>query len=172
MASFEFLAIILTGLGLIVSLLYYAIVISNQNKVMKTQILQRSLESLSTRETNIDWWTVYGLEWEDYDDFITKYGPVADTELYARINTVWNEMNGIAYLVYKGIIDIESVYDYGGGRPVALYRKYEPIFDELERRRGWNRFEWLEYLYDEMRKHSDKKGDTFFGIKLREKRDT
>jgi hypothetical protein len=28
--------------------------------------------------------------------------------------------------------------------------------------------EWWEYLYDEMRKLSDKRGDSFFGIKLEE----
>jgi hypothetical protein len=168
MASFEFLAIILTGLGLIISLLYYAIVISNQNKVMKTQILQRSLESLSTRDTNLDWWTVQYLEWEDYDDFRAKYGPEVDMETWSIINTVWNEMNGIGYLVYKGIIDIESVYDYGGGRPTHMYRKFKPYFDESQRRNGFNRFMWWEYLYSEMRKISDKRGDTFFGIKLLE----
>ncbi len=34
--------------------------------------------------------------------------------------------------------------------------------------RKWKRVEWWEYLYDEMRKLSDKRGDTFFGIKLEE----
>jgi hypothetical protein len=84
------------------------------------------------------------------------------------IQTVFNEMNGIGYLVYRGVIDIESVYDYGGGRPTWMYRKYKPIFEELVRRSGHNRFVWWDYLYDEMRKLSDKKGDTFFGLKLEE----
>jgi len=164
----EYLPLVLTGLGLIISFLYYTIVLSNQNKVMKTQILQRSLQSLSTIDTNLNWWTVYYLKWEDYDDFIEKYGPETDIETYAMIQTVWNEMNGIGYLVYRGVIDLESVYDYGGGRPTAMYRKYKPIFEERARRRGRNRFVWWDYLYDEMRKLSDKKGDNFFGIKPEE----
>jgi hypothetical protein len=128
MASFKFLAVILTGLGLTVSILYYTNVLRNQNKVLKTQVLLRSLESLSKRETNIDWWTVQHLEWTDPEDFNEKYNPKKDTELYARINTVWNEMNGIGYLVYKGIINLEDVYDFGGGRPTWMYKKYKPIF--------------------------------------------
>ena len=164
----KYLPLVLTGLGLIVSMLYYAMVLGNQNKMMKTQILQRSLESLSTTETNINWWKVEYLQWDDYDDYMAKYGPETDIETYAMIQTVFNEMNGIGYLVYRGVIDIESVYDYGGGRPTWMYRKYKPIFEELVRRSGHNRFVWWDYLYEEMRKLSDKKGDTFFGIKLEE----
>lgn len=166
----EYIPLVLTGIGIIVSILYYTIVLSNQNKVMKTQTLQRSLQSLSTTETNVNWWKVEYLKWDDYEDFRAKYGPEKDIETYAMIQTVFNEMNGIGYLVYRGVIDIESVYDYGGGRPTWMYRKYKPIFEENARRSGHNRFVWWDYLYDEMRKLSDKKGDTFFGIKLEEEK--
>ena len=167
MASFEFLAIILTGLGLIVSLVYYANVLSNQNKIQKTQILQKAFESLSTKDTNLDWWKVEYLEWEDYDDFRAKYGPEVDIETWAMINKVWNEMNGIGYLVHQGVMNIESVYDYGGGRPTWMYRKYKPIIEE-QRLKNSYRFVWWDYLYEEMRKLSDERGDSFFGIKLEE----
>ncbi len=85
-----------------------------------------------------------------------------------RAHKVWNEMNGIGYLVYKGIIDVESVYDYGGGRPTYMYRKYKQIFEETQRLNDSNRFVWWGYLYDEMRKISDKRGDSFFGINQQE----
>ena len=170
MASFEFLAIILTGIGLTVSLVYYTSVLSNQNKVMKTQILQKSFELLIAKDTNLDWWKVHYLEWENYDDLRARYGPTVDIETWSMINKVWNEMNGIGYLVYKGVIDVESVYDYGGGRPIGTYRKYKPYFDESSRRHGYNRMKWLEYLYDEMRKLSEERGDNFWGNNLEENR--
>jgi len=45
MASFEFLAIILTGLGLTVSILYYTFTLQNANKTQKLQ--------LETRQTQV-----------------------------------------------------------------------------------------------------------------------
>ena len=74
-------------------------------------------------------------------------------------------MNGIGYLVYKGVIDVESVYDYGGGRPIGTYRKFKSSFEESKTRRGYDRMKWLKYLYDEMRKLSEKRGDNFLGLK-------
>ncbi len=165
----ETIGFILTGLGLTASIVYYANTLQNANKTRQTQVLQRSLEHLSNRDTNLDWWTVFELEWKDYDDLRAKYGPSSDMETWAMINTVWNEMNGIGYLVKRGVIDIESVYDFGGGRPSYMYRKYKPVFDEMRKRGNWNRFEAWDYLYGEMRRLSDERGDTFLGIKSREK---
>ena len=44
MASFEFLAVILTGLGLTVSILYYTTVLQNANKTQQSQLETRQAQ--------------------------------------------------------------------------------------------------------------------------------
>ena len=55
----EFLAIVLTGLGLTVSILYY------------TSVLQNAIK---TRELQIEGIELLKMTWTDYDDFENKYG--------------------------------------------------------------------------------------------------
>ena len=52
MASFEFLAIILTGLGLIVSILYYSSILNNANKTRELQ-LKTQEQAEETRQTQL-----------------------------------------------------------------------------------------------------------------------
>ena len=52
MASLEFLAIILTGLGLTVSILYYTTVLSNANKTRLLQLKAQEL-AVETRQTQM-----------------------------------------------------------------------------------------------------------------------
>ena len=52
MASFEFLAIIFTGLGLIVSILYYTSILQNANKTRELQ-LQAQEQATETRQAQL-----------------------------------------------------------------------------------------------------------------------
>ena len=54
MASFEFLAIILTGLGLTVSILYYTTVLQNANKTQQMALETRQAQLFSSLQNKID----------------------------------------------------------------------------------------------------------------------
>ncbi len=99
MASFEFLAIILTGLGLSASLVYYAFVISNQNKTRRLQMIQHIWEWISSEEGYLRLAELMQMQWIDYEDFNKKYGVSSNPENYAMRWAVWNKMNGLGYMV-------------------------------------------------------------------------
>jgi hypothetical protein len=159
MASFEFLAIILTGLGLTASISYYAMVLRNQNK---TQLMQ-----IETRRANIlmnlhsEWgkneyqkasWTVMGLTFEDYDDFVNKYGPTTEySEVNQEIFKVGWFFNGLGSLLHKGFASLDLVDELFGYMVIWLWEIMRPII--VESRTRYNQpesLEWFEYLYNEI----------------------
>jgi hypothetical protein len=159
MASFEFLAIILTGLGLTASISYYAMVLRNQNK---TQLMQ-----IETRRANIlmnlhsEWgkdeyqkasWTVIGLTFEDYDDFVNKYGPTTEySEVNQEIFKVGWFFNGLGSLLHKGFASLDLVDELFGYMVIWLWEILRPII--VESRTRYNQpesLEWFEYLYNEI----------------------
>ena len=114
MASFEFLAIIFTGIGLIVSILYYTTVFQNANK---TQQL-----ALETRQAQL-FMQMYNrwlddITLEDYYPFVTR--PISNwkelktlyntDEDYQRIfNKVAGFFEGLGVLVKAGYLTIHPI---------------------------------------------------------------
>jgi hypothetical protein len=159
MASFEFLAIILTGLGLIASILYYASILSNANRTQRMQLETRQANVLMSLHS--EWgrdeyqkavWTVLELDFDDFDDFVDKYGPVIkNTEVNRDIFKVCWFFNGLGSLVHKGFASLELVNELFGYMAIWVWDILEPIivqerilFDQPKS------LEWFEYLYRQL----------------------
>jgi hypothetical protein len=159
MASFEFLAIILTGLSLSASLVYYAFVISNQNKTRRLQMIQNIWVWISSEEGYLRLAELMQMQWIDYDDFNHKYGVSSNPENYAMRWAVWNKMNGLGYLVKEGAIDVETVYDHSGGRIIWLWIKFEAVIMIIRKHSASYTLKWWEYLVEELNKVAKNRGD-------------
>jgi hypothetical protein len=160
MASFEFLAIIVSILGLAVSLVYYATVLSNQNKTRRLQMIQHIWEWISSEEGYRQLAELLKMQWNDIDDFNLKYGVETNPENYAMRWAVWNKMNGLGYMVREGAIDAETIYDHSGGRIIWLWVKFSPIILEFRSRASYA-MKWWEYLVDQLIAISKRRGDDF-----------
>jgi len=158
MASFEFLAIVLTGLGLTASILYYASILRNANKTQQMQLETRqaqlfmeiyrtwsSRENINTRK-ELRTWT-----WIDYDDFIKKYGEANNPEA----NTLFQELatwyEGIGVLIKRKLIDPAFVDDLISGATLWGWETFGSIVREHRVRDNLPYYyEFWEYLYDEV----------------------
>ena len=157
MASFEFLAIILTGLGLTASIVYYANVLSNANKTQQMQLETRQTqlflqlygtdteEQISKILKIISEWT-----WENVDDYYSKYG---DRENYSKRSACLQIYNGLGLLAMRNQIDLDLIYQYSPNPIVGLWGKFGDILVHerlyLERPEY---YQGLEFLYVEMMK--------------------
>ena len=160
MASFEFLAVILTGLGLTVSILYYSMTIQNQNRNRRLQIVKEIWDWISTEDGYHKFIQLMTMTWNDYEDFNRKYGSLSSPEAYARRFSVWSKMNGLGYMVKEGAIDIETVYDHGAGRILWMWTKFEDIIRNIrEELSAGYMFKWWEYLADDLRNEADTRGE-------------
>ena len=160
MASFEFLAIILTGLGLTASILYYSMTIRNQNRNSRLQIVKEIWDWISTEEGYLKFIQIMTMTWTDYEDFNRRYGGLSSPEAYAQRFSVWSKMNGLGYMVKEGAIDIETVYDHSAGRIVWMWTKFEDVIrEQREELSAGYLFKWWEYLAGELMKEAEKRGE-------------
>ena len=93
---------------------------------------------------------IMNLEFKDYEDYLEKYGdPLSDTALH--LTTGYND--GFGFLLYKRLIDIETIEYILMGSTIGLWEKLKPITEGM--RKHYNLPElskWFEYLYNELKK--------------------
>ena len=70
----EFLPLVLTGLGLTASIVYYASVLRNQNKTRQTQLFLQFYNRLTDKQFFEEYKNLLNQEWDDFDDNLEKYG--------------------------------------------------------------------------------------------------
>jgi hypothetical protein len=136
----EYLPLVLTGIGIIVSILYYASVLRNANKTQQLQLetRQTQLYMQAFQELNqekrwkeyVD--TRYFTEWENYADFQEKYGR-GNPDFYAKLNSMWWIYNTIGMLIFEGFIDAKRVYGLMGPMGSLQWDKWKDVIFELRK---------------------------------------
>ena len=166
MAQIENLPLVLTGLGLTASVLYYTMVLRNANKTQQMQLETRQvqlfeyfLEKITLELWELQYEVINEWSWETPEDFFKKYGhpydPNSELEKLVPLLAIYERM-GI--LLKEGLFDIEMMYDMVGGTPIRLWEKLEPIADYWRTRyetgvKGmmWEYFEDFAYAFMEVR---------------------
>lgn len=153
MVTIDQIIYVLPILGLTVSLFYYAMVLRNQNKTRRIQLLTQLSSRYRTIDGSAKYFELLNAEWSTYDDFEKKYGSDNNLEFTANRYVSWGTYNDIGYWVKKRFIDLEDVYNLFGTGPVWVWEKYEPII--VEQRKRYNGADWhfyFEYLAQELLK--------------------
>jgi hypothetical protein len=168
MVSVETVSIVFTGLSISLAAFYYISTIRNaqrtrelalkaQEQALETRQLQlytTAFQHTLNREFMLAYVDViYNQEWEDYEDFMRKYGPESNPEAYASVVQVIELFQMIGLFVEQNALDIEIVNRHCGKVVVRVWEKVEPFVREF---RIWtdNPMHWhsFEYLYHEMKK--------------------
>ena len=156
----EYLPLVLTGIGLTVSILYYTIVLRNANKTQQMQLETRQVQMFMTisqtksspefqkliyRVTFID-------QWKDLEDYFNRYGPENNLDAYSEHAYVWQLYDTVGFLLMKKVIDLSFLDDVLKATVLAGWNKFEPVI-KVNRQRAnqpnlWNQFE---YLADEVK---------------------
>jgi hypothetical protein len=166
MASLEFIAIILTGLGLTASIIYYAYILNNANKTRELQ-LKAQQQAEETRQTQLymNLWSKWDsedfmkhylriLSWEftGYEDWSTKYGLSGDRDDLLSYGLIETFFEGIGVLVKRGLLDVSMIDDFMSSELEIYWLKMKTVVDGM-RNTGWPTWsEYTEYLYNEVMK--------------------
>jgi hypothetical protein len=160
MASFEFLAVILSVLGLSVSIIYYANVMQNANKTQKMQLETRQAQLFmqlvnryrdDTKDLDINKSLLY-IEIDSFEDFMRMY----ETEecFIKSVTALGGFYESVGVMVREGYIPIRLVALMWAGTTRRYWEKLEPFFSELREVRGFPRaWSETEYLYHELMKY-------------------
>jgi hypothetical protein len=169
----EYLPLVLTGLGLTASILYYTSVLRNANEAQKraletrrTQLSTIVTDKVSSKEFLLDFMEMTQLEWVDVDDFLKKYDHTVNTESYAQRWTVWMAYENLGYLLREGLIDREILYNATLTGAILIWGRYKPVLDYYRKHELGPRFmENFEYLSTEMWKMGKERGAISPGYK-------
>jgi len=149
---------IVTIVGVIAGLTYYILSVRNQNRTRQAQLFMQIYEkwydpvfSKNSNELN-------ALEWEDYDDWKSKYGPIVNVEAYSKWLSYTRFFQGVGVLLKNGLIDVSLVREMMPTTVLLYYNKYEPILQgqRKENQASIKVWEPVEYLYTELIKFQEK----------------
>ena len=170
MASLEFLAIILTGIGLIASILYYTFTLQNTNKTRQAQLfIQICNQTLNNPAFMKGYYVIIDKDWKDFKDYLEFLGEPG-SENWNDIFLVGGILESIGVLVEEGLIHISLVASLMARVVIEYGEKVVPMLHERASMWRENRLEqgksvvemhvgaqWkVEYLYNKLMEYLEK----------------
>ena len=152
----EDLPLVLTGLGLTASILYYTLTLRNTNKTRQTQIFMNLYEVYRSVEFRRLWYGTSSWSWTSYDDFMFKYGWETNPEAFSVVHAILGYFEGVGMLVKRGEIDIALVEDLLDFPAVNIWNRFKDFVYGGREQQGWpelfSNYEYLVDLINERRK--------------------
>ena len=160
MVTVETISIVFTGLSVSLAAFYYISTLRNAQSNRQLQLETRQLDiymKLKLMETDPEWmrnfFEVAALEWEDFYDFARKFSHTENPEEAGKRFALWNYWESLGYILSRGVIDPDTVFDMFGNACINNWIKFEPIIRGFREKDGVpETWKWFEYLVDEMKK--------------------
>jgi hypothetical protein len=142
---------VVAAAGVLVGVVYYILDMRNQARTRQTDLVMRLYSTYGSKDFQEAWATVRELDFKDYNDFVKKYG------WSAAMSEVCLFFEGVGVLLHKKLVDISMLDDLFTGPVKMTWEKMKPMIEGHREQRKYPQFyEWLEYLYNEMKKREQK----------------
>ena len=97
-------------------------------------------------ELLLDW------EWNDYEDFMEKYGPENNRDAFITMDMSLGRLEALGIYIKHGYINPEIVDDFISGYIVRIWIKFKPfVYGFRENQNRPAAFEHVEYLYEQIK---------------------
>ncbi len=154
MVDVQTVSIAIASAGVFLAAIYYVLQIRHQTRIRQTDLVLRIYSQFGSKEFLEAMKTVIDLKFEDYSDYVKKYGQFGRFEAVSEVCIFFE---GIGLLLKRKIMDFDLVNDLFGSSIIMLWEKLKPAVE------GWrNQFnepgtlEFFENLYNEMKKREQK----------------
>ena len=128
----------LQTVALIVGISYYIMVLRNQQKsqkhaeeTRKIQLLNEANQYMREPNSNTRFHNMMSMEWENYEDFTTKYGQEKNPEYYEEWTNLWRRIDFSGNLIKDGLIDTSTYVRYMSDYSPIMWSKFKPIIDQM-----------------------------------------
>lgn len=158
MVDAQTISIIFAGVSIGVAAIYYTLTLRNTQRAQQLQLETRQAQlfmNLYEAWRSPDFrkrsnWVNLILEYEDKEDFWSRYGPEIDPDAFATWASIAAYYAGIGVLVKRELIDIELVFDLLHHSIKITWETMSP--EILESRLTGNPQLWsdFEFLYNEI----------------------
>lgn len=155
MTSIETVSIALAGIGIFIAAINSIISSRKADQQRRTEIDTRQAELFMqlynryiTREFRSAIIELRKWSWDNFDDYIEKYGPITNPDATTLHITTQNVFEGIGVMVQRGLIDKTMVVDLLWFALGIFWERFGPIWKEMRIRSGHpNLADQTEQLY-------------------------
>ena len=163
MVSIETISIVFTGLSISLAAFYYINSLRNaqenqrlQLETRQAQLYMNTWQLIFQKRVQDSTMLAISLEYNNYDDFIAKYGKDANPEAYDLLTVHENYMEGLGVLVREKLVSIRLVTLFSSGSIRMGWEKLKPYIMESRKRLNWPRYGIeYEYLYNAMIEYAE-----------------
>jgi hypothetical protein len=148
----------LTLISIPVGVFYHIMTLRNTRKNQQLQLETRQINTYLNFTSSAKGFmedmaeVVYLYEWDDYNDFIEKYGPFNNPSAFGKFWNVLDFWNELGILVKNQVISMDLIYEQWSGGVIETWEKYKPIILEWRAAGETNLGDSFEYLYYESKK--------------------
>jgi hypothetical protein len=160
MVDYQNLSIVLTGVGLIIALVYYSMTLRYTSKARQRQLIMQRSQTYSV-EYQKAWSEVMNMsDWEDAEDWVKKYGQRANPEANSKWMYIMR-IYGLGGIHLQEGADPDLLFKlYPLSAIIPLWEQFEPIIMFIrESIKDPHMWEPLEYLYNEAKKRAPELAD-------------
>ena len=151
MVDIQTVSIAIASASVVAGVVYYIFEIRNQTRMRQTDLVMKLYSQFNSFEFQKVWYEILKREAKDYYDYEKKYG-------FAEYTAIAIFFEGIGILLKRKLIGIELVDDMFTTPIKWTWEKMKDITLEWRKVRNQPEIgEWLEYLYNEMKKREHQK---------------
>jgi len=145
-------SIVIASAGVFIAAVYYILQLRHQARMRQTDMFWRVYSSFNSKEFVEAWMRIISLEFQDYNDFVKKYGlPFSGTPVSVAFGMVGNLFEGAGILLHRQLLDFKLACDTLP--TIQTWEKMKMIVEGTRQQYNTPKlFEWFEYLYNEMKK--------------------
>ena len=154
MVDLDTLSIVLTGIGLIVAIIYYSINIRNASKVRQRDILFQRLQGYNLEYTKTYIEVASYTDWKTTEEFKEKYGMITNPDAFSKYLYITRVYNLAGLMLKENVADADLLFQlYPPGAIISMWEQFLPfILEGREIRNNPVLDENFEYLYTEAKK--------------------
>jgi hypothetical protein len=157
MVDIQTVSIAIASASIMVAVVYYILQIQHQKKMRQTDLVTRLSRDIALDKEALEAYVdIVDAEFEDYDDFVKKYGKfISKNQVPSSFMKMGNFYEQIGVLLRNKLIDASLVDQLF---PVSTtWEKMKPLVEGMRKEyHDPTFFEWFEYLYNEMKKREQK----------------
>ena len=146
------LSAIVAAISVVVAVIFAILQMRHATKTRTTELIVQLNPALKVTMNEVieSYSKIMNREFKDYKEYQENYGdPLYDTALH--LTTGYND--GFGFLLYKRLINIETIEYILSGTTIGLWEKLKPITEGMRKQYNLPKLsKWFEYLYNELQK--------------------
>ena len=146
------LSIIVASISVVVAVIFTISSMRHATKTRQTGLVIQLNSALRASVNDlVEAGQILNLEFNTYKEYLNKHGDPFSNKAFITLAAYYD---GLGFLLYKRLIDIEIIKYIVSGAVTINWEKLEPVIEGMRKDQKLPElFEWFEYLYKEMKKN-------------------